>query len=217
MLLQVVSIVSLIAAGGFAAIAWRLSRQEQRRSAARVAALAEAIDGETPAPVDVPGDGVAVHPEFLTPQRSAPATRILLKIALGFAAGVALIVAVTMVGAHHHEAVTATAADNASLELLSMRPEREGDTLTVTGLVRNAGSGAVQHLTAVVLTFDRNSNFIASGRAPLDFVTLGPGDESPFRVSVPNVGDVGRYRVSFRTEAGVVTHVDKRHQLLAKK
>ena len=183
-----------------------------------MAALAEAIDGATAAPVDILDDGVAaIRPEFLTPQRSAPATRIFMKIALVFAAGVALIIAVAMVGAHHHEAVTAPAAGNASLELLSMRPVREGDTLTVTGLVRNAGSGAVQHLTAVVLTFDRNSNFIASGRAPLDFVRLGPGDESPFRVSVPDVADVSRYRVSFRTETGVVTHVDKRQPLLAKK
>jgi hypothetical protein len=216
MLLQVVSVVSLLAAAGFAALSWRLSREEQRRSAARVAALADAIDAEMPI-ADVAAAGVsAVQPGFLTPQRSAPATRIFMKIALAFAAGVALIVAVTMIGAHHREAV-ATTSDHASLELLSMRHEREGDTLTVTGLVRNAGSGAVQHLTAVVLTFDRNSNFVASGRAPLDFITLGPGDESPFRVSVPNVGDVGRYRVSFRTEAGVVTHIDKRQQLLAKR
>ena len=217
MLLQVVSVVSLLAAAGFAALSWRLSREEQRRSAARVAALADAIDAEMPI-ADVAAAGVsAVQPGFLTPQRSAPATRIFMKIALVFAAGVALIIAVAMVGAHHHEAVTAPAAGNASLELLSMRPVREGDTLTVTGLVRNAGSGAVQHLTAVVLTFDRNSNFIASGRAPLDFVRLGPGDESPFRVSVPDVADVSRYRVSFRTETGVVTHVDKRQPLLAKK
>ena len=219
MLLQVVSIISLIAAAGFAALAWRLSRQEQRRSAARVAALADALDAETPAPLGVPRDGIAaVQPEFLTPHRSASSSDfILLKIGLAFLASVALIVTVAMVGVHHHEAATATPASNASLELLSMRHERAGDTLTVTGLVRNAGSGAVQHLTAVVLTFDRDSKFVTSGRAPLDFVTLGPGDESPFRVSVPNAGDVGRYRVSFRTEAGVVSHIDKRQQLLAKR
>jgi hypothetical protein len=60
-----------------------------------------------------------------------------------------------------------------------------------------------------------SGNFVASGRAPLDFVTLAPGDESPFRVTIPHVNDVGRYRVSFRTESGVVRHVDRRAALQA--
>jgi hypothetical protein len=67
-----------------------------------------------------------------------------------------------------------------------------------------------------VFAFDRNGTFITSGRAPIEFLSLAPGDESPFRVSVPNVGEVGRYRVSFRTEAGVVRHVDRRQPLLAR-
>jgi hypothetical protein len=49
-----------------------------------------------------------------------------------------------------------------------------------------------------------------SGRAPLEFATIAAGDESPFRVTVPGVKDVGRYRVSFRTDTGVVRHVDRR-------
>jgi hypothetical protein len=72
-------------------------------------------------------------------------------------------------------------------------------------------------LIAVIFAFDRSGNFVASGRAPLEFVSLAPGDESPFRVSVPKIGDVGRYRVSFRTEAGVVRHVDRRRALLARR
>jgi hypothetical protein len=87
----------------------------------------------------------------------------------------------------------------------------------VTGLIRNGGTEPADHLIAVVFTFDRNGNFVASGRAPVEFVSLSPGDESPFRVSVPNVGDVGRYRVSFRTEAGVVRHVDRRQPLVARR
>jgi hypothetical protein len=87
--------------------------------------------------------------------------------------------------------------------------------LTVTGLVRNGGSSPTDRLIAVVFLFDRNGDFVASGRAPLEFVALAPGDESPFRVSVPAVGEVGRYRVSFRTEAGGVRHVDRRQALVA--
>jgi hypothetical protein len=97
------------------------------------------------------------------------------------------------------------------LELVSMRHQREGATLTVSGLVRNPAAGAaVAGVTAVVFAFDRNGAFVASGRAPLEFGSLSAGDESPFVVSVPNVTDVARYRVSFRTGQGVVRHVARR-------
>ena len=59
---------------------------------------------------------------------------------------------------------------------VSMRPERTGDALIVTGLVRNTGRAPAKGLTAVVFAFDRGGNFLASGRAPVDFVTLGPGE-----------------------------------------
>ena len=62
----------------------------------------------------------------------------------------------------------------------------QGTTLTVSGLVRNPGAGAaVNGVTAVVFAFDRDGAFVASGRAPLDFGALAPGDESPFVVTVP--------------------------------
>ena len=83
--------------------------------------------------------------------------------------------------------------------------------MTVSGLVRNPAAGAaVNGVTAVVFAFDRTGGFVASGRAPLDFSMLAPGEESPFVVAVPNVSDVARYRVSFRTGRGVVRHVDRR-------
>ena len=92
-----------------------------------------------------------------------------------------------------------------------MRHAREGDTLTVSGLVRNPRNAArVERVTAVVFAFDRVGAFVASGRAPLDFVKLDAGDESPFVVTVPGVSEVGRYRVTFRTDSGIVRHVDRR-------
>jgi hypothetical protein len=92
-----------------------------------------------------------------------------------------------------------------------MRYQRQGTTLTVSGLVKNpAGGAAVNSVTAVVFAFDRNGSFVASGRSPLDFSALAPGDESPFVVNVPNVSDVARYRVTFRSGNGVVRHIDRR-------
>jgi hypothetical protein len=52
--------------------------------------------------------------------------------------------------------------------------------------------------------------FLASGREAILSPTLGPGGESSFTVTVPDAKDVGRYRVSFRTEERVIPHVDQR-------
>jgi hypothetical protein len=65
-------------------------------------------------------------------------------------------------------------------------------------------------ITAVVFAFDRAGAFMASGRAALDVNALGPGDQSPFIVNIPNVLDVARYRVTFRSSSGVVRHIDRR-------
>ena len=108
-----------------------------------------------------------------------------------------------------HEAIATNAA--APLELMSMRHQRQGTTLTVSGLVRNPTQGvAMNGVTAVVFAFDRTGAFLASGLAALDFSALRPGDESPFIVNVPNVSDVARYRVTFRNGGGVVRHIDRR-------
>jgi hypothetical protein len=211
-----VSIVAVALAAFFAALAWRLTREERLRSAARVAALGEAIDEAT---IAESIESVGVQPAFLTQERPASSRGGVIKVAVGFAGAVALIVAIATMSTSQERRASgpgaAPAAQDGSLELLSMRHDRSADTLTVTGLVRNGGTAPADRLIAVVFTFDRNGNFVASGRAPVEFLSLSPGDESPFRVSVPNVGDVGRYRVSFRTEAGIVRHVDRRQALVA--
>jgi hypothetical protein len=62
------------------------------------------------------------------------------------------------------------------------------------------------------LALGEDGAILASGRAPLDFTSLAPGDESPFLVTVPVNGRVARYRIGFRTEdGGIIGHVDKRH------
>jgi hypothetical protein len=110
---------------------------------------------------------------------------------------------------------TATSSDitiqPAALELMALGHERLDDRLTVRGIVRNPhGGGAVKHMTAVVLLFNAEGGFLTSGRADIRPEGLAPGAEVPFVVTVPNAAQVGRYRVSFRTEDRVLPHVDRR-------
>src|SRR5687768_7463374 len=198
------TVASFALALGLVWYAWHLGRLERLRSNARVTALAAAIEGTST------GDSAAAM--FARTADSGPHSHPLLKLAIGFGMAVAIIVLIAMTGDRHEAASAPQASVDAaqSLELLSMRHEREGEDLTVTGLVRNPGAPAPGAIIAVVLAFDRQGSFVASGRAPLEFSTIAAGDESPFRVTVPGVKDVGRYRVSFRTESSVVRHVDRR-------
>jgi hypothetical protein len=100
---------------------------------------------------------------------------------------------------------------NSPLELVSLSHARQNDKLAVSGLVRNPASGKpVEKLSAVVFLFDRVGTFVTSSRAQVDFLKLGAGDESPFVVSIDAPATVSRYRVSFRTDDGVVPHIDRR-------
>jgi hypothetical protein len=208
-MLLVLTLAALAAAAGLGAIAWRVVRDERARSQARVTALAAAIDGAPAGPDAVAG----VQALFDADRRAKAPGAPLLRVVGGFVVAVLVIIAIALTNDRDTQPVAkpnAAQRQDPGLELLSMRHEREGETLTITGLVRNHGTTPAERITAVVFTFDRDGSFIASGRAPLDFNTLAPGDESPFRVAIPHVADVGRYRVSFRTEAGAVRHVDRR-------
>jgi hypothetical protein len=113
-------------------------------------------------------------------------------------------------GASSSEAVTVEVAAR-PLELVALSHARTGEGLTISGMVRNPAGGVSRaHLTAVVFVFDRQGSFLTSTRAPIDPVNLDPGAQSLFAVTVPQAGAVGRYRVSFRTDLGVVPHVDRR-------
>lgn len=205
-LLSIVTITAVAIACAAAAYAWRLARADRQRSDARVAALAAAID-------DTPGEAKTMM--FEQAPRSGLQGRPLVKVGVGLAMAVGIIVLIAMSGDRH-----AAAADEAStaartqaaqeFELVSMRHARAGANLKVTGLLRNRGAAATAPISAVVFVFDREGGFVASGRAPIDFNGIANGDESPFQVTIPDVKDVGRYRVSFRTDAGIVPHVDRR-------
>ena len=210
MSLLVISIVAVATAVGALLYTWRIARTERLRSEARVASLAAAFDG-TPAEADS-------SPMFERAPRSGLQSRPLVKLGVGFAMAVLVIVLVAMNSDRHgpsaeeRQSVSAEQATPA-LELLSMRHTRTPDGLTVTGLVRNQSAADTASITAVVFVFDHDGGFVASGRAPLEFGSVARGDESPFKVTIPDVKDVGRYRVSFRSPAGIVPHVDRRATL----
>jgi hypothetical protein len=102
--------------------------------------------------------------------------------------------------------------DSPPLELVSLQHTREAQRLVITGLVQNPRSGgAISHVVATAFLFGPDGAFLTSSRAPLDFTTLSPGDESAFVINIPVTVPVARYRVGFRTEDGrVIEHVDKR-------
>lgn len=212
-MLLAITIVSLAAALGFGWLAWRLRRDERQRSEARVAALSSAIDAaelDSHAAARPAHAAMPVSSLFASERSAAARGTPVIRLAVGVAMALLLLVALAM--SNRGAAGDATGErGSATLELLSMRHERDGDRLRVFGLVRNPrGGGSIARVSAVVFAFNRAGAFVASGRAALDFPTLEPGDESPFVVAIPGVADVGRYRVSFRTEAGVVRHVDRR-------
>lgn len=105
----------------------------------------------------------------------------------------------------------AVAANTTPLELISLRYVRDGNRLSVTGMVRNPASGhAVDQLSAAVLLFDAQGGYLTSMRGKIDVPHLAPGDESPFTVSVQAPAGAVRYRVTFRTDERIVPHVDRR-------
>jgi hypothetical protein len=117
----------------------------------------------------------------------------------------------TMTGSGNAPAAAGAASTNAPLELVSLSHARQNEKLAVSGLVRNPSAGRpVEKLSAVVFLFDRAGTFVASSKAHVDFLKLGAGDESPFVVAIDAPASVARYRVSFRTDDGVVPHIDRR-------
>jgi hypothetical protein len=184
-------------------------------------------------------DEHAVAPDGLFGSAAQPAERGPRSAIVGGVAVLvgAIAVVVLMLSAGSHQAPTGQArrgdivdtpaVENASnvekagasapLELVALGHDRDGDRLTVRGIVRNPVSGGpVDRLTAVVFMFDRDGGFLGSGRATVETAALGPGGESTFVVTVPGAASVGRYRVSFRTDDRIVPHVDRRERALAR-
>src|SRR5439155_6842229 len=213
--LTLVTIVSLTLAAVMTSLAWRLAREARGRSDARVAALADQIHDHDLPLHSAPTAPIIMSGDLFGSAQPAPAqSRFAAIVAVGVivvASAVAAVLVVTKSvepGSGRRPAIAAvpaaqaaTPAPAAPLELIALTHQRDGDRLTVRGVVRNPSTGTgVARLTAVVFLFNRDGGFVASGRAPMDAPELAPGTEAPFAVTIPGAGDVGRYRVSFRTD-----------------
>jgi len=197
------------------------ARTERRRSDARVAALAAALDDplwETPwadganpfqAPIESSRGVSLTVPEEVHSSR-IPAFAVAALVVLSASA---LLVAGMNGGGRGPRRVAAAAAVTPSIELVSMRHALDGETLIVSGLVRNPAATATPPLSAVVSVLGRDGQIVARGESRLDPVMLGPGKETNFRVSVPQVADPGRYRVAFVNGSHIVPHLDRRADL----
>jgi hypothetical protein len=227
----VVALISMALAATMTVIAWRVVREDRRRSDARIAALAVDIHqvnrgtgGDLPLRQGAPVGDLFVSAE---PPRRGRSFAVLGAGALVVGSVAALLVVLTS-GAHPVASDFGGAPSEAgssgtptgsgariqpaALELIALGHEREDDRLTVRGIVRNPPGGAVvNQLTAVVLLFNPEGGFLTSGRAEIKAQGLAPGADAPFVITVPGATEVGRYRVSFRTEDRVLPHVDRRH------
>jgi hypothetical protein len=219
--LAVIMVLAVIWAATMTAVVWRLTQDERRRARARVAALAS----ELYAPSDhqnvvaPASDGTELFDQTPFAQSGSRLGPVLAIGVFALVTALALTVAASRGGQassrdverHATSSLENGATESVPLELIALRHERVADGITIRGVVRNPASGTEWHnLNAVVFLFDRDGSFLTSGRADLDAASLAPGKESNFTVTVPKAGDVGRYRVSFRAEDGIVAHRDRR-------
>lgn len=230
-----VTIVSLIVALVMSVTAARLMRDEKQRSEARVAALSlAAAEPPSPQPLseqpvvekvvakapwsapktfDAPA-AVVTHATGFLGATVAPREQGSGQRTLAVAAVVLFLVlsgGLAWMMSGPRGTTAAAMGPNAPLELMSLSHQRQDEKLAVSGLVRNPVAGKpLERLSVVVFLFDRMGTFVTSSRANVDFLKLGAGDESPFVVSIDAPSRVARYRVSFRTDEGVVPHVDRR-------
>ena len=225
-MLSIITAGSVLAASIAIAIAWRVVREDRRRSDARVAALAADLNGPD-LELRPAFASAGVRTDFFRHEAGRDGSRLTIVLAVGVlavATALGVIVAASRSArldaggtgvALNRDAtpvpLTPAAADAAPLELVALGHDRDADRITVRGSLRNpTGGAALDHLDVVVFLFGRDGGFLGSGRAGLESPALGPGRESPFLVTVTGAADVGRYRVSFRNRDRIVPHVDRR-------
>ena len=230
MMLLLVTVISIALAAVMGVIAWRIGNEERRRSQSRIAALAAEIHAAAdPLPLRILATDLELRPRvagpagtdmFAVAERGEASRRWPAVMAAGVfvvATTVALIIVLsggsngTTHASNQPVAAAVPQAAAVPLELVALGHERDGDRLIVRGVVRNPAAGArVDRLTAVVFLFNRDGGFLTSGRMMIEPPALVPGGESIFVVTIPAAADVGRYRVSFRTDDRIVPHADRR-------
>lgn len=229
-MLIAVTLVALALATAMSWLAWRLWREERRRSAARAAWLAARADEVRGRPRGPIGHEAARERRAAEPLERAPALRapslladegasaaphrrLAVSLAVVAMAGAAMLAFARFAGTPAGGEAPQGRGGPGPLALISLGHHLEGDALTVTGSVENPVDGVtLDGVTAVVSAFDAAGGLLASASASLDLTPLPPGARSPFVVTVAGARGVGRYRVGFRGPDGqVLGHVDRRH------
>jgi hypothetical protein len=228
-ILVTVTLISLAIAGALAVLLARKVRDERRRADARVALLMDLAASNEPRTQAASRFDLELRPSTVTPavgnlfdehqEESAWPRRVLAAGAVAVLVGG---VVLTWSAIDRRASVVAppatTSAAMQPLELLSLAHQQQAGTLIVSGLIQNLRSAsALTGVQATVLVFGTDGALLATGRAPLDFTTLAPGDESPFVIRLPVTG-AARYRVGFRgAHDETLAHVDRRNSPLARK
>jgi hypothetical protein len=201
-----------------AAVILQRTRVERRRSDARVAALAAAIDDPpwaTPAAFGNDLHEVQTSSPLVSlvvPDPERPSRAPAFAVAGLVIVGVSALLVIAMNGGSRTQRQV-TPIERSSIELVSMRHALAAETLIVSGLVRNPTTSATPALSAVVSVLGPDGQVVARGESQLDPVVLGPGKETSFRVSIAEVSNPGRYRVAFVNGSHIVPHVDRRSDL----
>lgn len=231
--LVLVTLLSLLVASVMTAFTWRLAQEERRRQQARISALAAEIHFEDwPLRDAEVGETSVDHTgELFSGARVVGySSRVSIAVAVGiFLAGSVAIVTVagglraranapaaTAPARMQSPAAPASVAAATPLELTALTHDRDGDRLTVRGVIRNSSSGhAVDRLTAVVFLFNQDGEAVGDASAVVDAPALAPKSESHFVVSIPNAAEAARYRISFRTDDRVIPHIDRRGRAIS--
>jgi hypothetical protein len=212
-----ITALSLILALAMGVVLFTVLREDRQRSDARVAALAAAS-----ARFDLPlasrdaellpeADQIVRTANDLFAVSAEPSPwRRRLRVAAALAVVISAVGYVVLPA--RTAAPSAAAAQVVPLELLSLSHTQQPSGLTISGTVYNPrGATPVSQVFAAAVLFGPEGNFLTSARAPLDFTTLRPGEESPFVVTIPVAGVVARDRVGFRAADGsAIAHVDRR-------
>jgi hypothetical protein len=226
-ILMAVTAISLAMVVGMAGVLARMLREERRRSDARVALLTELAsergglhhpraDAMASAVADLAlrpaAPAVEAAALFLDHERPSPWPRRLAVVGAMVVIGSIVTFGWSALTRDAGSRAAASASPAQPLELLSLSHAQEAGSITISGRVQNPRGGQpLVRVDATVLVFGSDGTLQATGRAPLDIVTLAPGEESRFVVRVPVTGPPGRYRVAFRGENDrALGHIDRR-------
>jgi hypothetical protein len=230
-----VTAISLSMAFAMGIVAWRVIREERRRSDARVAALIAELDRTRGTNAGLPSqprsraldtrcgsdvsDNDPARPD--PPPVTEPRAPLLGAVAgpsgwdrpilAAVAAGLVVVAVVTIAMGPADDALPVMSEQSTPVELLSLAHARQGQYLAISGAVRNPTDG-MEHgrLSVMATVFDEDGTQIGTGQTPLPVRALAPGTETPFTISMPDADRINRYRISFAQDQTRVPHIDRR-------